>query len=243
MGCPSCVIGVAIADVLWDRKAPRWTISAKHPNAYVNVYFRTGEDAVWADKNLGSFTVSENPITELGLLSATLSLQRIQSFRYSDDSASGSSSSMKNSDAVFALLIKNLPTELSIILQRELGRPQCGTFFSMKGEWLKEWWKNFSVSFLHFSYADGCLNTLEPLFLGFSTEDWRSAAESSIDGFSSEPQIGLMRNTPLTHNKMLHITHVEMSKRDFMDLSLVRGKILADLISPTLIRQVDGEVV
>eukprot|EP00961_Rhodomonas_salina_P239134 3230846-Rhodomonas_salina.1 len=67
-GHPSCVIGVAIADVLWEHKVPRWTISVKHPQAYANVYFLTGEDAVWADKHRGSFTISENPITKLGLL-------------------------------------------------------------------------------------------------------------------------------------------------------------------------------
>eukprot|EP00961_Rhodomonas_salina_P115087 1548770-Rhodomonas_salina.1 len=88
-----------MADVLWDNKAPRWTISVKHSHTYVNVYFRTGEDAVWADKNLGSFTISENPITELGLLSANLSLQRIQSFRYLDDGAPGTGlGGYKNSD-------------------------------------------------------------------------------------------------------------------------------------------------
>eukprot|EP00961_Rhodomonas_salina_P123036 1657210-Rhodomonas_salina.2 len=213
MGRPSCVIGVAISDVLWENKVPRWTISVKHSHAYVNTYFRSGEDAVWVDKNLGSFTITENPITELGLLSATLSLQRIQSFRYDDDGAPGKSSAgLKNSDTIYVLRVENLPGDLSMILQRELGKQQCGTFFGMKGEWMKEWWRHFSVSVLHFTYSEGCIDTSEPLLLGFSTDVNRSAAEARIDGSSTEAQIGLMRNTPLTYNVSLHMTHMETPK-------------------------------
>eukprot|EP00961_Rhodomonas_salina_P024768 333511-Rhodomonas_salina.1 len=33
-GHKSCVIGVAIADVLWEHKVPKWTINVKHSQAY-----------------------------------------------------------------------------------------------------------------------------------------------------------------------------------------------------------------
>eukprot|EP00961_Rhodomonas_salina_P102727 1381560-Rhodomonas_salina.1 len=88
----------------------------------------------------------------------------------------------------------------------------------MKGEWMKEWWRHFSVSVLHFGYSEGCIDTAEPLLLGFSNEASRSSVEALIDGTSSDPQIGLMRNTPMTHNPSLHMTHTEIPKRDFMEL-------------------------
>eukprot|EP00961_Rhodomonas_salina_P293392 3933719-Rhodomonas_salina.1 len=89
----------------------------------------------------------------------------------------------------------------------------------MKGEWLKEWWKPLSVGFLHFSYAEGCIVTAEPLLLGFPSDEARTELEARIDGSSSQTKIGLMRNMSMVHNTALHITHVEMPKREFMDLA------------------------
>eukprot|EP00961_Rhodomonas_salina_P220439 2980213-Rhodomonas_salina.2 len=103
-GSESCVLGVVVATAHWVNLVLKWIISVKHPEVYVNVNFRNTANAIWAVDNLGDFINSENPVTELG----------------------------KNSNAIYVLWLDNLPVELKLALPKELGRQQCGSYFSTK---------------------------------------------------------------------------------------------------------------
>eukprot|EP00961_Rhodomonas_salina_P258418 3492818-Rhodomonas_salina.1 len=84
-------------------------INVNHPQAYANVLFRETEDAIWVADNLCEFDISENVITELGVIRATISLQRISTFNYRDNGGVGAGSM----DLIYMLWIYGATSELS----------------------------------------------------------------------------------------------------------------------------------
>ena len=244
-----CVMAVVISATLWDRSGGRntakWTINVGHKNAYVNVCFRSAEDALWALNHLGSFTLSENADSALGLIHFEARLIKVPSFKYGNDTADEGTS---RGNDLFMLWIRNVPDSITTHLRTFLGNMQFQSYPSLKSAWKQEWWNDLRVQHLSFQMtktkasSNARLDISQPLGLSFNSDADRTKVRLLLEGVDDDSEVStgltselrarLVENRlPLCFglstdlNSSLEYDESILTKKEFFDMERARTSV------------------